>query len=334
MSKLPRKSDSQSVKVTEGHSAGTRAAARRALAGSQESVTENSDGLTRYFVLHGSRKEGNTEENLARDLGVKSSMEWSIRNKKADPQPGDHALIYLFKNGEGAICAQARLASKPYESPWAKDRRNAQAVDLCDVRMLPRAVTHREILKAIPDWRYMLQPRADVCVPAHVLLRLLKLLHAGAKPDVPPEKTVAAKSETRSWVTDRGAGFGTDQAANEEVEDAAVEAVKRHYSRQGYGVESVETDNIGYDLVCTRQNQQLHVEVKGVRGSRPDFFLSRNELDCAGRDPRHLFCVVTTALSKPTIRVYPGHDLESCFEVEPSQYRARLKTTPRADRSA
>ena len=40
----------------------------------------------------------------------------------------------------------------------------------------------------------------------------------------------------------------TDPEHNANVEKAAVRVVRRHYSKLGYAVESVEEDNVGWDL--------------------------------------------------------------------------------------
>lgn len=93
-----------------------------------------------------------------------------------------------------------------------------------------------------------------------------------------------------------------DQAMNALVEAAAVQAVYKFYERQGYTVETVERENLGWDLVVAKGRKSLKVEVKGI--SAPDIYfeLTPNEyakLKEHAKDYR--VCVVCDALSKPRI---------------------------------
>jgi hypothetical protein len=55
-----------------------------------------------------------------------------------------------------------------------------------------------------------------------------------------------------------------------------------------------------------RGDEQLHVEVKGVSGSKPTVLLTRNEHAAAAADPLWRLAVVTQALTLPTLTEYPG----------------------------
>src|SRR5262249_53283146 len=72
---------------------------------------------------------------------------------------------------------------------------------------------------------------------------------------------------------EQGAGFG-DWEENQAVEQAAVTFVTTHYQAAGWAVDSVEAQQIGYDLGCTRQGEERHVEVKGMGGSQSIFLLT------------------------------------------------------------
>ena len=70
----------------------------------------------------------------------------------------------------------------------------------------------------------------------------------------------------------------TDPQHNAKVEKAAVKAVRRHYKKLGYAVESVERDNVGWDLEARLGDRvQFRIEVKGLSGSEPRVGLTPNE---------------------------------------------------------
>ncbi len=65
---------------------------------------------------------------------------------------------------------------------------------------------------------------------------------------------------------------------------------------------SLEDDSLGYDVLSfDLDNNEKHIEVKGVRGKVPSssfsFYMSRNELDIAKNDKKHYLCVVFDYLS-------------------------------------
>lgn len=76
----------------------------------------------------------------------------------------------------------------------------------------------------------------------------------------------------------QGGGFG-DPESNREVERAAIARATAALEAEGWSVESVERDRIGFDLLCTRPDGEArHVEVKGVRGSARSFIITEGEL--------------------------------------------------------
>ncbi|MGB9623809.1 MAG: protein NO VEIN domain-containing protein [Phycisphaerae bacterium] len=124
---------------------------------------------------------------------------------------------------------------------------------------------------------------------------------------------------------DAGAGFG-DYASNVHVEKAAIRVVTDYYEKLGYDVRSAERERCGYDLRVTKGRAELHVEVKGVRGSEPRFLLTAHEYEVAASDPLVQLAVVTGALSdRPRIRVWTGTEVRERFEFRPVQYAASLK---------
>ena len=98
----------------------------------------------------------------------------------------------------------------------------------------------------------------------------------------------------------------TDPEHNAKVEKAAVQVVRKYYSRLGYVVESVETDNVGWDLEANFEDKVcLRIEVKGLSGPEPRVGLTPNEYDkfMENADDYRL-AIVTCAISdSPELRV-------------------------------
>jgi hypothetical protein len=122
-----------------------------------------------------------------------------------------------------------------------------------------------------------------------------------------------------------GGGFG-DATSNRQVEQAAIRAVTAHYRAQGWQVPSVEPDKVGYDLVVSRTDEQVHVEVKGVRGTQRALLMTHRERLQAQLDLRFRLCVVTQALGPdPKLYWWSGGELEGVFEFRPIAYQVRLR---------
>lgn len=120
-----------------------------------------------------------------------------------------------------------------------------------------------------------------------------------------------------------GQGFGSSKE-NCRVERAAVKVVRNHFITEGWHVKSTERDRIGYDLECIRSRQHLHVEVKGVRGSEPKFFLTAGEYHRALFDSRSRLALVLDALGTPKIDLYSGKEIQEKFSKVPLLYRLAL----------
>jgi hypothetical protein len=100
----------------------------------------------------------------------------------------------------------------------------------------------------------------------------------------------------------KGAGRSRkpDHAHNAAVEAAAVNAVIKHYTEAGYVVESVESDNVGWDLVAEKEKSLLRIEVKGVSGSSIYFELTPNEYaKLREHAATYRVCVVCEAVTAP-----------------------------------
>lgn len=119
-----------------------------------------------------------------------------------------------------------------------------------------------------------------------------------------------------------GAGFGS-YLKNKEVEKAAIDFVQKQYDC--WIIQSVERDNLGYDLICTKDSIVKNIEVKGVSGREPAFIITANEVNQANENPNFVLWVVTSALNSPKGHCWTGCEMLSQFELKPIQYMARLR---------
>jgi len=91
-----------------------------------------------------------------------------------------------------------------------------------------------------------------------------------------------------------------------EVEKNAVKVVVKYYEKYGYIVSSVEKDNVGWDLIATKEKVKLKLEVKGLSGTSIVAELTPNELKNLKDDRRfYRLCIVTEALTtKPKLKIF------------------------------
>lgn len=119
--------------------------------------------------------------------------------------------------------------------------------------------------------------------------------------------------------------FQPDPELRKKVERSAIRFVKAKYRKEKWSVKSVERENVGYDLHCTKGSLVECVEVKGATGNEQQIVLTANEIGKAQTDNRFVLYVITNALIKPTAHRYSGSQLMSGFDIQPIQYRAKLK---------
>lgn len=74
-----------------------------------------------------------------------------------------------------------------------------------------------------------------------------------------------------------GQGFSTDTPTKLAVEAAAMSAAREHYESLDWTVENVSTKKC-FDLLCTKGEEELHVEVKGTTQPPKGVFLTANEV--------------------------------------------------------
>lgn len=122
-----------------------------------------------------------------------------------------------------------------------------------------------------------------------------------------------------------GAGFGKPET-NRQVEQAAIEFVRRWYEKQGWKVISIEREKKGFDLHCTNDIAEEHVEVKGVQGKVANFIITVGEVEQARKNPLFRICIVTNALVDPQMIYHTGPQFADNYDLKPIAFWANLRS--------
>ena len=96
----------------------------------------------------------------------------------------------------------------------------------------------------------------------------------------------------------------TDPEKNARVEMVAIRTVTDYFENYGYEVDSVEKDNVGWDLEAISGKNKLRIEVKGLSGSGLAVELTPNEyVAFLDGQSNYRLCVVHSALTSPTLLI-------------------------------
>lgn len=96
----------------------------------------------------------------------------------------------------------------------------------------------------------------------------------------------------------------TDPERNAKVEKSAINAVIKNYEKLGYTVDSVEKDNLGWDLEATSGKRKILIEVKGLSGTNEIIGLTPNEFRAfEEKNESYRLCIVSNALDSPKLSI-------------------------------
>lgn len=100
----------------------------------------------------------------------------------------------------------------------------------------------------------------------------------------------------------------------QQVEVAAVETTIKYFENLDYIVISREDDKVGWDLEAINSREKLLIEVKGLSGNITSIELTPNEYQNS-KEQKSIYrlCIVTNALSKPTLEVFSFNDQLGCW---------------------
>jgi hypothetical protein len=130
---------------------------------------------------------------------------------------------------------------------------------------------------------------------AKLRARVLKYVGSGGKVGITVSRV------RKDGTTQSGSPRQIDPFKRKKVESNAVEATVRYYRALKYEVDSVERDNVGWDLEATHPaiGLRLRIEVKGFSGSGFCVELTRQEYAMMRKHKTtYRLCVVTDSLSK------------------------------------
>lgn len=194
------------------------------------------------------------------------------------------------------------------------------------------------------EYDALLDPREDEVLPVSSLNEgALRFVHWGTQSSGIRIRDDAANELERLWASHLrrrrvtpaltqkkgaptqkrgGGGFGTFEN-NRAVQRAAVRHVTARLKKDGWTVENVENRYCGFDLLCRRLDEELHVEVKGASGPEQRFIITAGEVGCAEDDPLFQLRVVTGArFPGRKVFSYSGPKFLRAFTLETIQYKA------------
>ena len=84
-----------------------------------------------------------------------------------------------------------------------------------------------------------------------------------------------------------------------------MEVTTQHFTELGYSVNSVEKDNVGWDLNAVLARRGLKLEVKGLSGNQCVVELTPNEYkSLQSNNDSYRICIVSNALKEPRLEIF------------------------------
>ncbi len=115
------------------------------------------------------------------------------------------------------------------------------------------------------------------------------------------------------------------------IEVTAEDRAEEHYVALGWSVKRVGAQKLGYDLLCTKPDHELHVEVKGTTGKGLEVILTPNEVKHCRAYSEMALVVVSriviaedeTVADRGEVHILDPWDLEDA-RLTPSEYSYRV----------
>lgn len=135
-----------------------------------------------------------------------------------------------------------------------------------------------------------------------------------------------------------GQGRSTNYLLNRAIEEHAMNVAQAYFASEtggAWNVTDVAAEKRGYDLKCTRGDEELYVEVKGTVSAGDSVILTSNEVNHAHADPKRnvLFVVYLIDAREQDgqwhceggeTRVLRNWDPYACGRLDPVQYKYTL----------
>ncbi len=232
---------------------------------------------------------------------------WSIGTNWNVIEEGD--LVCMLRQGAHGrgIVATGVVTTDPFtDAHWDKTKSgDAHYVHVAWGRAMPlnEMITLEELDQRVPDFPWNKVYSSGRIIEGESGDALALLLGQGA----PTGKG------------SKGQQFGTAEH-NRLVELEAMSIVTRAYEARGWTVVDVSTQNLGWDLEGRRGGSVKYIEVKGVTGPDPEFFLTPNEHRAASEQNGWVAVIVTSVFSQATTWSEVGGN-EVVAGAVPTQYR-------------
>lgn len=147
--------------------------------------------------------------------------------------------------------------------------------------------------------------------------------HAQLRRDV--LEYIRTRQVADEWKPSESIPHQPDPLRRQRVEQIAVNQTVEYFEGLGYIVDSVEKDNVGWDLDARQGKRHLRLEVKGLSGSPISVELTPNEFAAMqSHHETYRLCVVTEAQKSPRLFIF-GHSPES------GRWKTRSGTVLRID---
>jgi hypothetical protein len=180
---------------------------------------------------------------------------------------GDELWFYITAPVSAIVAVGTALRDAKKGKHWPYDTIVGEVV------WIEPRISKGELRQMFPDWDWAKYTRGKVQLDDQKSAALWDRVHHS--------NLVSATIE--QLVSKQGAGFG-DPAQNRKVELAAVRFVKQSYEFGGFRVISVESKNLGYDLIASKGSEELHLEVKGgVRQFARIYYHGKRTANCKSR---------------------------------------------------
>jgi hypothetical protein len=170
---------------------------------------------------------------------------------------------------------------------------------------------------------------------------LLVLLWALESSDLSTQTKFVAELPTKKT------GFGQKKPSSKQgrllnekvrklIELTAEDQAQSHYEAAGWTVERVGAQKLGYDLRCTKNDSELHVEVKGTTSKGLEVVLTPNEVSHCKGYPHMALAIVgeievgqdETIKSPGKLRVIDPWSIDESH-LTPSEYSYRIPNAPK-----
>jgi hypothetical protein len=167
-----------------------------------------------------------------------------------------------------------------------------------------------------------------------VLLWALESVDLSAQTKFVAELPVKGTSPSQSRPSSKQ-GRQLNERVKRLIELAAEDQSQAHFEAAGWTVERVGAQKLGYDLRCTKDDEELHVEVKGTASKGLEVVLTPNEVAHCRQYPHMALAVVReikvgqdeTIESPGKLRVIDPWSIDESH-LTPSEYSYRIPSTP------